>query len=496
MGQELQENDPEEAEHRADALFVLPRIPRSAALFDVGPGWTLDLTKRQIEVHGVGGPTRPDVAIAGPSGIEAALASRAETVVVDGPRGARAALQDTGRTTTRLLSLPVAGTPALFVNVEQRRAARYGVEHGIVHPEHWRTLRNRIVGLALGAGVVPPVRRLVTLAAPSAGPPVFLAAARDLGSDPGASWLMLVSAGSVVRRNALLLFPPGSSSPVEVLKFARVPGMTEPFDREERGAKLVASTGGLLAARAPRYLGRFEVDGHSASIESAAVGTKLAILLRRPGSRKAKIARLEPIARWLVDVSRETAAPPEALDGERNRLAGEVVPFWTNEGARLELVSELPAVPAVFQHFDVAEENIVVRRRGFSVLDWEWAKLHGLPLSDLVYFAVHVLRIVDGALSEEARDQHFAEITAGRAPSSPVLFRWIKEAVAALGLPSEAVGPLVTLSWLERGKLSREERHRAERVGGGPLGKPFAERAAEIWLADPALGPRWTAWTS
>jgi hypothetical protein len=272
--------------------------------------------------------------------------------------------------------------------------------------------------------------------------------------------------------------------------------MTEPFDREERGAKLVASVGGLLAARAPQYLGRFEVDGHSASIESAAVGTKLAILLRRPGSRQAKIARLEPIARWLVDVSRETAAPPEALDGERNRLAGEVVPFWTSEGARTGLVDQLPAVPAVFQHFDVAEENIVVRRRGFSVLDWEWAKLHGLPLSDLVYFAVHVLRIVDGALSEEARDRHFAEVTAGRAPSSPVLFRWIREGVAALGLPSEAVGPLVTLSWLERGKLSREERHRAERVGGAPLGKPFAERAAEIWLADPALGPRWTAWTS
>jgi hypothetical protein len=53
----------------------------------------------------------------------------------------------------------------------------------------------------------------------------------------------------------------------------------------------------------------------------------------------------------------------------------------------------------------------------------------------------------------------------------------------------------VTLSWLERGKLSREERHRAERVGGASLGKPFAERAAEIWLADPALGPRWEAWT-
>jgi hypothetical protein len=494
MGRGLQEDEAGEIEHRADALFALPRIPRSATLFDAGLGWARDLQKRQIEVHPAGGPGRPDVAIAGPAGIEAALASRAETIVVDGPRGARAPLRDTGRTTTRLLPLPVAGTPVLFVNVEQRRAARYGVEHGIVHPERWRTLRNRIARLALGAGVVPPVRQLVTLAAPSPGPPVFLAAARDLGSDPGSSWLMLVSAGSVVRRNAFLLFPPGSSAPEQVLKFARVPAMTEPFDRDERGAKLVASAGGLLAARAPQYLGRFEVDGHSASIESAAVGTKLAILLRRPGSREAKLAHLEPVARWLIDVAAETASPPESLEPERARLQAEVLPFWGREGAPPDLLDRLPAVQATFQHFDVAEENIVAGRGTFAVLDWEWAKPHGLPLSDLVYFGVHVLRIVDGAQSEAERDRHFADVMAGRAPSSPVLFGWIRDAMAALGLPPEAMGPLVTLQWLERGHLSRQERQRAEEVGGTPLGKPFAERAARIWLEDPALGPGWDAW--
>ena len=121
MGQGLQEDEAGEIEHRADALFALPRIPRSATLFDAGLGWARDLQNRQIEVHPAGGPGRPDVAIAGSAGIEAALASRAETIVVDGPRGARAALRDTGRTTTRLLPLPVAGTPVLFVNVEQRQ---------------------------------------------------------------------------------------------------------------------------------------------------------------------------------------------------------------------------------------------------------------------------------------------------------------------------------------------------------------------------------------
>jgi len=343
-------------------------------------------------------------------------------------------------------------------------------------------------------GLVPPARALVTLGARAAGPPVFLEAARELGVDPDSSWVMLVSAGSIVRRNAFLLFPPGSGAPTHVLKFARVPGMTEQFDRDERAAALVRSAGGVLAARAPAYVGRFEVDGYGASVESAGVGTKLAVLLRRPGPRRRRLAQVEAIARWLVDVSRETAQPPAALEEPRRRLAEEVVPFWARDGARPELVAQVPPVPAVFQHFDVAEENIVVGRRGFTVLDWEWAQPHGLPLSDLVYFAVHVLRIVDGALAEEERDRHFADVAAGRAPSSHVLFRWVREAVEALALPPEAVGPLVTLSWLERGKLSREERHRAELVGGTSLGKAFAERAAELWLGDPALGPRWDAW--
>jgi hypothetical protein len=494
MGVEPRSGKTEKVEHRADALFALPRIPRNVALFGASSGWMDDLQDRRIDMWRGEGPA-PDVAVAGPEGIEAALASGAETVVVDGPRGARKVLRASGLRTTRLLSLPVTGTPALFVNVDQRRAARYGVEHGIVHPERWRTLRNRIAGLVLGAGVVPPVRALVTLGTRLLGVPSFLPAARELDVDPGSSWLMLVSAGSIVRRNAFLLFPPGSGAPDHVLKFARVPGMTEAFDRDERAAVLVSSAGSTLAARAPAYLGRFEVDGYSASVESAAVGTKLAILLRRPGSRRRKLARLEPIARWLIDVSRETAGPPEALEPQRARLIGEVVPFWAREGARPELVDDLPPVPAVFQHFDVAEENIVVGRDGFTVLDWEWAKRNALPLSDLVYFAVHVLRIVDGALSEEERDRHLAAVAAGGAPSSTVFFGWVREAVDALAIPREAVGPLVTLSWLERGKLSREERHRAERLGGASLGKPFAERAAEIWLADPALGAHWDAWT-
>jgi hypothetical protein len=482
---------PVAAEHRADALFALPRLPRRVVLLGDPPGWGQDLLERGLEL--VADADDADLAVATENHAGAAVLSRAGSVIVDGERTAVRTLREAGLSTVRLLPVPVSGSPVLFVNLEQRRAARYGLEHGIVHAERWRTVRNRLAGLLVGAGIAP-APALVTLGTRTAGTPAFLEAARDLGVHPDASWLMLVSAGSVVRRNALVLFVPGSREPQHVLKFGRVVGLSDAFDRDKRAAALVARTGGSVAARAPAYLGRFEVDGYHASLESAAVGTKLALLLRRPGSRASKLRAVEPVARWLIDVARETAAPTEALEVERQRFAAEILPFWALEGAEPATLEALPPVPATFHHFDVAEENVVVGKRGFMVLDWEWAKPHGLPLSDLVYFGVHVLRIVDGALSEEERDGHFVDVMTGRAESSVVLFAWIRAAVEALGLPPESLGALITLGWLERGKLSREERLRAEKVGGTSLGKPFAERAAEVWLSHPALGPGWDAW--
>jgi hypothetical protein len=488
---------PEEAaegrEHRADAIFALPELPEAVALYGSPPGWLTDLRERSIEV--VPSPTNagrpPDLAVATDEGVEEALASGARSLIVDGARDAHRLVRARGFDVTRLMPLPVSGSPVLFLDVGQRRAARYGIEHGIVHAERWRIVRNRVAALLVGAGVLLPVQRLLTLGTRAPGAPALVSAAEAIGAVRDAAWVMLVSSGSVVRRNAFLLFAPGAAAPSQVLKFARVPGMTLPFDRDERGARLVARAGGAVAARAPEYLGRFERDGYHAALEQAAVGTKLANLLRHPSSRRAKLDAVEPVARWLIDVARQTASSPARLAAERERLAEDVLPFW---GQSAELANELAPVPSVFLHNDVAEENVVVSRADFTVLDWEWANPHGLPLSDLVYFGVHVLRIVDGALDEAARDRHFVDVLAGRAPSSPVLFGWIRELVEVLALPPESVGPLVTLSWLDRGKLSRQERHRAEKVGGVSLGKPFAERAANTWISHPELGSSWDAW--
>ena len=482
-------------EHRADALFALPRIPRTAAVFGELAGWKEDLTEREIALV-LESPRgdRPDLAVATADRVQEAVASGAAGVIVDGARSKGSALPAAGFATRRLLPLPVRGSPVLYVDLDHRQAARYGLHYGITHTERWRAARNRVAGMLAGAGLLPSSDGLVAVSSRTAGEPALLQAAQELGIDSGGGWLMVVSPGSVVRRNAFLVFPLEARKPGHVVRFARRPGLTIPFERDARGAALVAAAGGSLAAHAPRYLGRVEVDGYCAAIETAAPGTKLAGLLRTPMARQRKLAVVEMIADWLVRVAKETTAPPETLESERERFATDVLPFWSKRGVGDDLLAGLPRVPAAFQHNDMAEENVVVDRGGFIALDWEWAQPHGLPLGDLVYFGVHVLRLVDGRLLEGERDPHFEELVTGRAPTSPVFFRWIRELVAALELPPESIGPLVTLSWLDRSRLSTLERERAESTTGKPLGEAYAERCARTWLSHPALGPGWDLW--
>jgi hypothetical protein len=458
-----------EGEHRADALFALPRLPRRVSLFGDPPGWRRDLEERGIEVVDPG--RSADLAVATEDRLTEAVATGAGAVIVEGSPGSVRILAAAGYRAARVLSLPLNGTPVLFVDLDRRGAARYALRRGIVHRELWRTTRNEAVAALVGAGIVPPFPAVVGVGSREPGPPALVSAARELGVPDDGGWVLLVSPGSVVRRNGLLVFPRGAAQPSHVLKFSRLREPSPTFEREEQGVARVAAAGGVVAARAPRYLGRIEADGFPAAVETAAPGTKLSTYLRRPLPRAAKLRPLEAVARWLVDVARETAGPPEVLG------------------------PDLPPVPPTFQHNDLAEENVVVRRGDFTVLDWEWADPTGLPLGDLLYFGVHVLAIVDGADESKAdRERHFVDLLRGRAASSPVLFRWVRSLASELELPADAVGRLATLSWLRRSDLSRREHMRAEEVGGRPLDPSYPERVGRLWVETEGLGPGWSAW--
>jgi hypothetical protein len=474
-------------ENRADAIFALPSVPKTAVVLGDLPAWRSGLPRRGVEIVEGRGHT-PDLAVAKDS--TDLHNCRAPFIILEGFRGREGILRAAGYRTRHLLALPRRGEPAVLFDPRQRRAARYAIAGVLAHPELWRTIRGRLAAAMFGAGIRLPLGTGLTLGANTSGPPALIAAARELGLPPDREWMLLVAAGSAVRRDAFLLFPRGAWRPDLALKFARIP--TRSADRDAQGLATVASAGGSVTARAPRYLGGLDVNGFAASLETAAVGSKLSAVLRRPGTRAAKLKLIQPVVEWLIQVGRETASPPDSLEPERRRLRDVVLPYWGVPGG--SLVDGLEGIPGTFQHGDLAGEHVVVDGPGFTVLDWERASAHSFPLTDLTVLATDTLRILDGALREEERIPHLRALFTGRAPSSPILFRWLRDMSRALALPTESVGGLVTVAWLDLGRLEAMERHRIASLTGEKLGRPNKERAARAWLSDPALGLLWEGW--
>jgi Ser/Thr protein kinase RdoA (MazF antagonist) len=274
------------------------------------------------------------------------------------------------------------------------------------------------------------------------------------------------------------------------VKFVRVPGYSDPIERDERALAAVAGAGGVTAAHAPRFLGRLDVSGLAASIETAAAGRRLSAILTAAGSRAAKMRAVDAVAKWIVRVGLETRHDGAA--GEVERLRKEVLASWPV--ASEELLSDLGGLPAVLQHNDLGTWNIVSDGGAdFTAVDWESANPSGLPLWDLWYFLADALRLLDGG--EAADSGAFARLFRGEAPASPELFRWTRIAVEALAIPAQVVGKLATLCWLHHG-LSHEARSAAldRAARGGETMKTAATSYPHVWLSDPALGSGWRSW--
>ena len=146
-------------QHRADALFTLTRIPRRVAVAGDPPGWRDDLEERGIEV--VAPADLADVLVTTDPATAERAARQIRDVIVDGDRAASSALG--GRAVTRLLTLPVSGTPIAILDLAQRRAAAYGVQHALVHAEAWRAVRNKVAARLVRHGLLPTPKTLITV---------------------------------------------------------------------------------------------------------------------------------------------------------------------------------------------------------------------------------------------------------------------------------------------------------------------------------------------
>ncbi len=457
-------------------LFVLPRLPRTAAVLGPLDSWRAGLEQAGIEVT----DGDADLVVARASHAREAVGLAPASIVVEGR-----ARKLTGYSTQTLLALPEAEAPELLLPSGQRAAVDYALAN--------RTgMRWRLARPLLARGIVPPPASPTIVAARDPGPPAFVGAAGALLPGPVQSWLPVLGRwGDPFSRGVLLLFAPRAARPEWALKFARVPDNSRPFDLDERGLAVAAAAGGTAAAHAPRLLGRFSVGALEASLETALPGERMLRLLTGPAPRTEKLGAVERIAGWIEAVARETAGPSSSLDGVRAELAAEVLPRWPD--AQPDLIDRIADVPSVVEHADLWPENVVLDGSSFGLLDWEAARSAGLPTWDLHYFLTTALAFVDGASSESEKEEHFVRLFRGEAASSSVLFDWTRRVASVAGVSDEAVGALATLRilWLATVDID----HAAKTAAAGASGhEPLSPRHARRWLADPALGPGWDAW--
>lgn len=479
---------------RADARFLLPEVTRTAAVLGDLQEWAqgLRLAGVQVADHAVTEP--PNLAVAPARLARAAVDTGAPMVVLEGT-GARRTLLDAGYRIRRFLPIPDLDEPEVLLPLEQPAAAGYALEQWRAPTTATARVRTRMARVLLDRGLMPESRPLTTIGLLRPGPPFLLAAVRRLGVLGDGAWFFTPGRSDVLSRNAFHVFPtPVATRPAWTVKFSRIRDRPEAFDRDQRGLELARLAGERVPSHAPRLLGRLEMDGLHASVETAAVGQRLSSLLRGPESRPFKLRVIEAVASWLVDLARATAAAPPALDPERRRLREQVMPHWP--GVDPCLIDRLPPVAAVLAHNDLHAWNLIVdQRREFTAVDWESAREHNLPLWDLLYFLTDALVLLDGVTTEQQRARHALRLLRGELATSGLLFHWTDRAAATTGIPIEAVGPLATACWLHHG-ISHVSRWSATRQAGheGTDELPPVERIGSPWLADPALGPSWRSW--
>jgi hypothetical protein len=481
--------------HRVDPRFVLPHRVRRAVVVGNLEEWRAGLVSAGIEVSNASSNREPpDLVVTTARLVAEARRTRARSIIVEGSR--ERPFRGGDYEARRLLLRPTRERPTLALPLDQPAPVSYALERWSVVDRRWKTARLRAARVLVSRGLFPSwASPVVTVATQAAGPPTLVAAAAELGVPRDVSWFLTFGQGDALSRNAFQLFGAGSDQPEWVLKFARVAGYSERFDNDERGLELAHAAGGVVAAHAPRLVGRFEVDGVHASLETAAAGSRLSDLLLTPGDRTAKVKLIDRIAAWIQEVGRLTQTSSEAMGAERERLRSDVVPRWSELGVRSNLVDNLPPLAAVAQHNDLGPWNVVADDGDFVVVDWENVREAALPLWDLLYFLGNAFVLLDGSNAPEHLPARMVRLFAGEAPSSRLLFSWVRRATDAAGVPPNAVGAIATLCWLSH-SLSVGA-HNEDLATFTPRDPPRVhgfEGIAPAWMAHPALGPTWDAW--
>ncbi|AKL72668.1 phosphotransferase family protein [Actinobacteria bacterium IMCC26256] len=402
-------------------------------------------------------------------------------------RAPRRPLIAAGYSVQRVVVRSGAHGPRLAFPIGNTSAARYALETTRPTRSAVDSARTAIVRAALRVGYAP-ADSVVTIATRTPGPPFPIAAAQHLGADASGGWIAWFGDGDDLQRVVFHAFPYGSDVPTTVVKISRVQDNALAFAADERGLGLLNSKAPNSASMAPKILGRFEVEGLSGSVETAALGATLNLVLDE-GESPSALAHIERVTDWLIAMGAESAGPSSDLAPELERISRDILRAYTEYGVSESLLAPLRSAPAVLAHRDPGSWNIAVSGEQFCVLDWESAAYPSIPLWDLAYFLSDAYSSLDGPADAHTKVDRIAALFRGEHPRSGDLMAQLARGAATMGLPSEAIGAAVVTGWLHHGRSASV---RAERSPGVDVKEGLINRVAKAWLQDPQLGPTWS----
>ncbi len=252
-------------------------------------------------------------------------------------------------------------------------------------------------------------------------------------------------------RNVIwLAFDGPGSRPVTVAKAPRLekdgPALLE--EAETLRAIHSLEEGGFDSI--PRVLAVEELGSRPLLVESALPGGLLSPA--RIGRDRARYC--EGVTRWLIDFHRATRSQPltpgevEQLVAEPLQTIAERVPDHPLLERSAAVLRELRGLrlPAVCEHGDLGHPNLMELEAGsIGVLDWETARLRGLPAVDLFFFLAFVGRTA-GQKPEQAFDREGGWATP-----------WTGRYARALELEPACLQPLFAAAWIRAlARLARD----------------------------------------
>lgn len=254
------------------------------------------------------------------------------------------------------------------------------------------------------------------------------------------------------RHVIVMILPAGSAEPVLVAKVPRLAGDSAALAHEAEVLRALQATHSGDEDSIPAVIAFEAVGGFPLLVETALAGP----LLDRATVRRDPARCCELGIEWLVRMARPSRGTLD--DDAWQRLIGEPLaafaatfPLTWREQELLDETQQWAErlrsadVPLVLEHGDLSHPNLILRRAGgLGVVDWELARLAGLPAHDLFFFLTYV------AFARQRADRLEAQVAAFRgaffgpeAWTKPYMARYAGE----VGLRAEQLPALFVLCW-------------------------------------------------